>query len=180
MAHGIAIPKRVAAMSVDAYNRSAKSASADLDNGNVVVLNTGVSSTAGEGEVWLATRPATATLAAGLFMVMTPEVVVTNSQFRNIDPDPRNFYVAQGKVFDAVKLQIGDIVELSEDCLAGTKSTNVYVVAADASYKLTWNATAVSGLSLKLVVDPSYISVPDGSISSGRVTSYIFEVVALA
>lgn len=179
MTHAVMIPNRISAMNVDAYNRSIKSATDDLDNGNVVVVAS-KSTTAGEGEVWLATKPATATLAAGLWMVGSPEIVVTGSQFRNIDPDPRNFFVAQGKVGDAFRLQVGDIVTLTADALAGTQSSNTFVVATDASYKLTWNASAISGLSLKLLSDTAYVSIPDGSIGTQRIAALQFVVSALA
>lgn len=182
MSHAVMIPRKVAAEDVKAWVRSAKSASADLDNGNVVVLAS-QSTTAGEGELWLATQPATATLASGLWMVGEPESVITESgtyQFKGLDPDPRNFVNSQGLPLTCFKLQVGDIVTLTADALAGTQSTNIFVVATDASYKLTWSATAISGLSLKLINDSDYISIPDGSIGTQRVSADKFVVVALA
>jgi hypothetical protein len=178
--HNVLIQKSVAAMNVDAWNRSAVGGG-DLDNGNVVVLAS-KSATAGEPEVWTATQPATATLNAGLWMVYSPEIVLTTQgtkSYKNINPDPQDFFVPQGVIFDAFKLQVGDLLLMTADGLAGTKSTNGFVVATNASYKLTWGAAAISGLSLRYLGD-EYVSIGSGNIDSQRVTAYAFEVVALA
>ena len=53
----ILVQNSVQAMNIDALNRSAIG-SADIDNGNIFYLAT-KSATAGEGEVWTATQPAT-------------------------------------------------------------------------------------------------------------------------
>ena len=55
--HAVITQNNVAAMNVDAYNRKAKG-TADIDNGNVFYLAS-KTGTAGEGEVWAATQPAT-------------------------------------------------------------------------------------------------------------------------
>jgi len=55
--HAILVQDSVQAMNIDAYNRKAKG-SADIDNGNVFYL-AAKTGTAGEGEVWSATQPAT-------------------------------------------------------------------------------------------------------------------------
>lgn len=181
MAHAVMIPSKVAAKNVDAWVLPATSASADLDNGNVVSI-AGQSTATGQGEVWLALQPLTATLASGLYMVGEPEVVLTESgsyQFKNIDPDPRNFYNKQGSIFTIFKLQVGDLVKLTADALAGTQSANTFVVATNASYKLTWASAAISGLSLSLINDADYISIPDGSIGTQRVAAKKFRVVAI-
>ena len=78
MSHAVMIPRKVAADDFKAWVRSAKSASADLDNGNVVVLAS-QSTSSGEEELWLATQPATGTLASGLWMVGEPESVIIES-----------------------------------------------------------------------------------------------------
>jgi hypothetical protein len=77
------------------------------------------------------------------------------------------------------KLCIGDIVTISADGLAGTKSSNTYVVATAGAQKLTWGASAVSGVSLKLL-ETTYFSIADGSIGTQRVTAYRFVVEAVA
>lgn len=55
--HAVLIQNTAQAENIDSLNRKAKG-SADIDNANVFYLAT-KSSTAGEGEVWTATRPAT-------------------------------------------------------------------------------------------------------------------------
>jgi len=63
--------------------------------------------------------------------------------------------------------------------LGGSKASNEYVVAVDGSFKLTWGASAISGLSLKLI-ETTYISIADGTIGTQRTAAYKFEVVAVA
>ncbi len=59
MSYNVLIQNAVQAMNIDALNRSAMCTTANVDNGNVFYLAS-KSTTAGEGEVWLATQPATA------------------------------------------------------------------------------------------------------------------------
>ncbi len=179
MAYGIAEQTKIAAQNIDSKNRAAVSASA-YENGSVGNLYT-KSSTAGEGEVWVMTAPTTSNLS-NLWMVFEPEVVVTVSgsqKFKGIDPDPRNFRSEIGDIFSAKQLSLGDLVKLSADAVAGTKSTNGYVVATNGAQKLTWAASAVSGVSLKLIAT-EYFSIGSGAIDTQRVDAYLFEVVALA
>lgn len=182
MSHGILNMNMTRAMNVDSLLRSAVTAADDLDNGNVVNLLT-QSSTAGMSEVWLATKPLSAgTLLVNLWMVADPEVVVTysgSSAYKGIDPNVQNFYVKGTNVFRAFMLSVGDIIELSADALGGTKGVNGFVVATNNTYKLTWAAAAISGVSLKLI-GTTYVSLGSGAIDTQRVTMYKFEVVALA
>ena len=77
--------------------------------------------------------------------------------------------------------EVGDLITLDDNALAGTKSTNGFVVATNTAQALTWAAAAVSGLTLKLVRDPDPISFASGTIGSQRLnTAYMFEVVAVA
>jgi hypothetical protein len=178
--HGILIQNAVQALNIDALNRNVVG-TADIDNGSVFSLST-LSTTAGEGEVWTAVQPATGAGLTNLWMAYEPEVVTTVSgtkKYKGINPDVRDFYNIAGDVFTAFKLQLGDIVTISADGLAGTISTNTYVVATNGDYKLTWAAAPVSGVSLKLI-ETTYISIADGSIGNQRTTAYRFEVVALA
>lgn len=179
MAYGVIIQSKVAAKDIDSKNRQVVSAAA-YENGSVGNLYT-KSATAGEAEVWTMTAPTTSNLS-NLWMVYEPEVVVTVSgtqKFKGIDPDPRNFRNEIGDIFSAFQLSIGDLVKMSEDAVAGTKSTNTYVVATNAAQKLTWAAAAVSGVSLKLI-GTEYISIGSGAIDNQRVVAYLFECVALA
>jgi len=180
MAYGIVIPTKIAAENIDSKNRSAVSASA-YENGSVGQLAT-KSATDGQAEVWTMTAPTTGAGLTNLWMVYEPEIVETISgshTYRGIDPDPRDFRNEIGKVFSCFQLSLGDLVKLSADAVAGTISTNTYVVATNAAQKLTWAAAAVSGVSLHLVAT-EYISIGLGAIGTQRITAYLFEVVALA
>ena len=68
MSHNVMIPNAIAAMNVDAWNRSGVHASA-VDNGNIVKL-TGLSATAGESEVWTAVTPSTSNGLTDVWMVL--------------------------------------------------------------------------------------------------------------
>lgn len=173
MAYGLIVPRKIAAQNIDSLNRSAVSASA-YENGFVGYFS-GKSSTAGEEEVWTMVAPATAHLY-DLWMCYEPELVITDSKYKNINPDPRDFIVAIGDVFSVFKPQVGDLISMSSDALAGTQSTNTYVVATDGAQALTWASAAVSGLSLKLVDDDDYISLGIGSIGTQRIAMDLFEV----
>ena len=176
--HGVLLTKAVAAMNVDSYVRSAK-ISADMDNGWVVSLS-GLTAAAGENEVWTAVQPVTGTLNA-LWMVDGESIVLTESRYKGINPNIRDFYTPSGKVFTVFKPQVGDIISLSAEALAGTKSTNGFVVGTNSAYALTWAAAAISGLSLKLLAT-DYLSAPStGAIGElQRFDIYRFEVVAVA
>lgn len=186
MSYGVCIPVSVAAMNVDAWNRSCVSASA-VENGNVVVLAT-KSATAGESEVWTATVPASGTALTGLWMAYEPELVLTTSgsaQYRGLDPDPRNFRNEIGDVFTAFKPQLGDIIKLTADALstntAYSAGVTTHVIAIDTTggLQLEWNAGAGSSVTALKLLGVDYISIATGSISDQRVTAYTFEVVAL-
>ena len=176
MAYGVIEKTKVMAKDVDSLNRSATIDSA-VENGSCVSLS-GYSTTAGEGEVWTAVTPATATLGE-LWMVASPEVVVTDGKYKGLDPDIRNFVNASGDIIDVFKPQVGDIIKLTADAVGGTISTNTFAVATDGELQLQWAASAISGLSLKLR-DTDHISIGTGAIGSNKVTAYKFEVVAVA
>lgn len=180
--HGVLIPNQIAAMNVDAFNRSVI-ASADIDNGNVLVLSA-KSTTDGEGEVWTAIVPSTSNGLTGLWMAYSgDEIVVTDARYKGLDPDPRHFFNATGKVFSAYKPQLGDIITVTDEALAGTfisgTTTHVNATNSTGGYKLVWgNSQTSSVLSYKLL-KVNYISLATGAIDSQRVTSYQFECVGL-
>lgn len=176
MAYGVIIQDSVMAMNVDSLNRSAECATA-VENGYIVNLLT-KSATAGEGELWTATQVVTAQLGA-CWMVYSPEIVLTGGKYKGLDPDPRNLEIPIGATFDVFKPMVGDLITMSDDAVAGTKSTNTYVVATNGAWQLTWAAAAISGLSLKLINTTS-ISIGLGTIASQKITAYQFEVVAVA
>lgn len=179
MAQNVLIKNSVAAQNVDSFNRSAVSASA-IDNGNLLVLS-GLSATAGEAEVWTAIEPSTADGLTQLWMAGQPENVATGDKYKNLDPDPRNFKNSIGSVFSIFKPQIGDIVTMTADGLAGTKSTNTFVNATDTTggFKPVWGATQTASVFSMQLMETTYISIGDGSIANQRVTAYKFQVVGL-
>lgn len=179
--HGILIPEQIAALNIDSYNRSAIMSGSTVDNGYIVALASGKSATDGESEVFTATVPATGSLT-GLWMVYQgDEVVVTDSRYKGLDPDVRNFYVAAGKVFSVYKPQVGDIITVTADALSGSIPSAAYtfINATDSTMKLTWGTSqTASVLSYKLLAT-TYISLATGAIDSQRVTAYEFECVAI-
>jgi hypothetical protein len=184
MSHGVLLPLSIAAMKVDAWNRSAISASS-IDNGNVLTFS-GKSSTAGQGELWTAVAPNSGTsVLTGLWMAYEPEVVITtsgSSQFKGLDPDVRNFYNLANKPFSAFRLQLGDILRMTTDCLYGAYSAGVttHANATDVGgFELEWaNAVGTGILSLELI-GVSYFSLATGAMDKQRVDAYDFQVVVL-
>lgn len=179
--HGVLIPQAIAAANIDAWNRSAISASA-LDNGNIVALATR-SATANESEVFVATQPtASASTLTGAWMVYaSDEIVLTDSRYKGIDPDVRNFFTAASKVVSVYKPAVGDIIMVTTDALGGSYSVGVttHINATNATYQLTWgNSQTASVLSYKLLA-VKYISLATGAIDTQRVASYQFECVAI-
>lgn len=182
MTHAVAVLSKVAAQDIDSLNRSALG-TADLDNGNVVVLatrNTGA--TRGYEEVWDATEPATATLS-GVWMVYEPEVNVTlaavgsSKKYKGINPDPRDFVNITGEVFSVFKPQLGDIIKLTADAMSNSRTAESYAVTQDGAYTLLWS-TVGAGLSLKYLAT-EYVSIGTGDIGTQQVAAYLFEVVVL-
>lgn len=184
MAHAIFQPNAIAALNIDAFYRSAKSA-VDVDNGNIVKLTT-KSAEADETEVWTAIAPSTSDGLTGLWMVHQPELVLTPNGsggfYAGLNPDVRNFYNLAGSIFRVFKPQVGDILEFSADAFGGTyiAGTTTHVNATDGGgLKPVWgNSQTASVFSMKLLV-ARYFSLATGAIDSQRITSYQFEVVGL-
>lgn len=180
--HGVLIPRAIASTNVDAWNRSVVSAS-DLDNGYVVKL-TGRSTSAGYEEVFTAVVPSSSNGLANLWMIYSGDgTVITNSLYRGIDPDIRNFYTAAGKVVRAFKPKVGDIVRLSAEALAGTysASTSKFVNATDSTggFKLVWGTSQTASVTSFAFLGEAYLSITDGTLgSTQRMTMYDFECVA--
>jgi hypothetical protein len=187
--HGIAVLNKVMASDIDSFNRSAISASADIDNGNVFQLLTQDTTAAdGQKEVWYATIPTTANSGLKhLWMAYSPEVVTVvsgSNKFKGIDVDPIHFVNSQGDLIDAFMPQIGDIITLTADALGGTKASALYVQvdATNNSYELTWGTAAtISGLSLKYLETTFVSKGTAGAIGETQhVTAYKFECVSVA
>lgn len=180
--HSVLLPNAIAALNVDSKNRSAVY-DADIDNGNLVVLSA-YSAAAGEGEVWTALIPSTANGLTGLWMVYEPEVVITlsgSSEYKGLDPNPQHFYTAAGRTFSVFQPALGDIITITAEGLAGTKSTNTYVNATDTTggLKPVWGASQTASVFSMKYLGDTYLSIADGSIGSQRVTAYKFQVVGL-
>ena len=178
--HAVLQPNAISSLNVDAYNRPAICAS-DVDNGNLVVLSA-KSATAGEKEVWTALVPSTANGLTGVWMANGEELSLTvsgNSTYKGLNPDPRQAYNVAGKVFSVFKPKVGDILTVTAEALAGTKSTNTFVNATDTTggLKPVWGATQTASVFSMKLLGETYISLADGSIGSQRVTAYQFAVV---
>lgn len=174
MTHAILIQNRVSAQRDEALNRPAISAS-NLDNGWLVYLN-GIYDVDGYEEVFLAKEPTTGSLTE-LWMVSSPEIVVTDSKYKGLDPDPRNFYNSASMVFDIFKPQPGDILTMTADALTGT-AEQAYAVAAANSSKSAWAAAPSGSLFSMKYLETTHVSIGSGSaIGTQRVAAYKFEVL---
>lgn len=165
----------VAAQNVIAYSSDFVSASS-LDNGNICNLLT-KSATAGQGEVWTATSVSSAS-PTGVYMIDTPVlpfVVTAAGDKINGLGTARDFYTIAGEIGVARRLQLGDIVTVSAEALDSSTAA-AYAIADDSgNFKLKWSAVTVSGFYLTYL-KTTYISVPDGTIGTGRVAAYEFRV----
>lgn len=164
----------IAAQDVNAYSSHFVSASS-LDNGNICVLLT-KSATTGQGEVWTATAPSSAS-STGIFMVDTPVLpFLVNGAGEKVNGlgTARDFYTIAGEVGVARRLQLGDEVVLTAETL-DSSTTAAYAIPVDGTFKMEWSAVTVSGFYLEYI-ETTYISVPDGTIGTGRVTAYRFRV----
>jgi hypothetical protein len=179
MAHGVIIPEAIAAMNIDAYNRSVidtGSSASPIDNGWVLTIAAGGKFTSGSlTEVWEADQPITGSLT-GLWMAYSgDEVVYTNSQYKGLDPDPRNFYNVKNMVFSAFKPKVGDIILASTDTFSGSKSTGNWLVAATGSWQLAWAAAPSATAQTWRYIATKYISLATGGIDTQRVVAYEIE-----
>jgi len=183
MTHAVLIPNAIAAMNIDSLNRSVidygASASA-IDNGNVFVIDS--RHTSGSlTEVFEIKQP---TAASGTNMWMayaSDEVVTTDSKYKGLDPDPRNFFNAANLVFAAYKPQVGDIITLTADAFANTFSSHTYAAPIIDSFELNWeSAQAASGLCYKYLAT-TYISIHNSgsTIANQRVPAYMLECVQI-
>jgi hypothetical protein len=132
--HAILVQNSVQAMNIDALNRSAIG-NADIDNGNVFYLAT-KSSTDGEGEVWTATQPATASgLKLSLSLIGTTYVSLADGsigtqrttayQFEVVDnssniwmaysPEIVTVVTASGKKYKGIDPDPRDFTNISGD-----------------------------------------------------------------
>ena len=178
--HAVLEANDIAATYVGTYTRPAICSGSAVDNGNVFRLDS-VSSASGYGEVWVVTKPATSYLD-GLWMANTPENVMIESAdgevFSSPSVDVRNFYNIAGKIIDAYKPQVGDLITLTADAFSAAFSSNTHANAANGLFTLVWgNSQTASALSYKYLAT-TYISMGSAAIASGRVTAYKLECIA--
>lgn len=177
MAYSVLVAGAIQASNVDSLNKFAKCTTDALENGNVVKLGN-LSSTDGEDEVYLAATPATSTLDTDIFYIVNEPVnVLTDSKYRGLNDDPTNFNIASGTVFTCFKPEIGDEIVISEDGLAGTKSTNDYVIPADDTASLTWSASTSSVSMAFELIESTTIEVPASTFYDRKKTAYKFRCV---
>lgn len=176
--HGVLIPEAIAATNIDAYNRSAVCSASSIDNGFVLTLtgkNSGSISSGSGTEVWNAIAPVTGSLSS-LWMAYEAEIVVTDSRYKGIDPDVRNFFNATSKVFSVFKPQVGDIILATAECFKGTVAS-AYAVAANGDMQLNWLGTGAAGMTWKFLAT-KYISLATGGIDTQRVAAYELECLS--
>jgi hypothetical protein len=111
-------------------------------------------------------------------MVGEPEVVITNSQYKGLDPDPRNFRVAASTIFTAFKPKKFDVITVTADAFSNTRASETYVDVASGSYELAWASAETSATMFRLL-EATTIAIPDGSIGGGTaVTAYRLECIS--
>lgn len=179
--HAVVIANKMAAKDVDAYVRPAI-AEQDIDNGNIFSL-LGKSSTTGEAEVWDVTVPATGSLA-GLWMALEPELPFLKNGTRQYNGlgTIQDFYTAASTVFTAVKLVPGDIITLTAEAFV-SGSTLAFAQASNGSVKWTGGTTSsgsfvYGNVATLRYLGTTYIPSADGSIGTGRIAAYQYEVIA--
>ena len=137
----VVIKTRVQAENIDALNRKAVYTSADVDNGTAVslafpategdevfvatLLSSGITFDIGRKEPIIIAKGSILEseqedawlleVTAGGWMVVSPEVNkdVIGKTYKGLDP--RRFTNEAGLPFDVVKLQVGDIIQVSKD-----------------------------------------------------------------
>ena len=170
MAYNVVELRAVAAKDVDSYNRVAKFATTDLPNGSIVTL--GTKNTDG---TWVVTAPAADT-TLGVYMVASPAVVHT-SKTSGGSADPRDFTNKKTEPLDTFKPQIGDIIGMTGEGIAGiATASNTHLNVAAGSTTLEVGTSAGTGFSMKKV-GTDVLKVGDGSLVPSVVTTYVFEVV---
>ena len=175
----VLIPEAIAAMNIDSYVRSViDTAGSAIDNGNVFVIDS--KHTSGSlTEVWEIKQPTAGSPTNAWMAYSGDEVVLTDSKYKGLDPDPRNFTNAAGKVFSAYKPQVGDIILLTADAFNVAFSSHTYAHAVGDSFKLKWDVNAPGTGLIYKYLKTSYISLATGAIDNQRVTAYELECVSV-
>ena len=123
MANGVIVESRIQATNIDALNRTAQ-ATVNVAGGGLVSL--AESETQGN-EVWTATAPTSETLG-GLWIAYNPAehlTVVGDKVFAGLSKDPRDYTNVANRPFDVFKPQVGDEIDITEDCVDSSVSSAV-------------------------------------------------------
>lgn len=173
--HAVLIVSKVEAKNVDARLRPVICASA-IDNGNIFVLNqkTGVS---GEGEVFLATAPSSASQTR-LWIACEPELsfATAGDNIYNGLGNIQDFYTSACKVFTAFRLEPNvDIITLTAEAF-DSATPQAYAVPDDTgNFKWIWAAAPSTGECLKYL-KTTYIPCASASaIGDGRIVAFQLE-----
>ena len=176
MTHTVLIANKIAAKDVDAYLRPFV-AQQNMDNGNVMTLNT--VSSGSSVEAWVPTVPTTGSLS-GLWMVMEPTLpfLPSGTNIYSGLGTVRDFYVSASQVATCFKPQVGDIITVTADAFtSGTAPTaGQYCVAVNAAFTLTAQASGSAGQTWQCR-EVLYIPFADGTIGTGRITAYRLECI---
>lgn len=124
--YGVMVESRIQATNIDALNRSAVCATANVDGGNLVQL---ANPTVQGNDVWTATVP---TAVTGLWIAYNPSeklTLVNGQYFAGLSADPRAYTNLQNREMTVFKPKVGDEIILTIDDLdTASQST---VVAGD-------------------------------------------------
>ena len=123
MANGVIVESRIQATNIDALNRTAQCES-DVAGGGLISLEE--SKTQGN-DVWTATAPDSGTLG-GLWIAYNPAEHLTkvgDKFFAGLSTDPRDYVNVADRPFDCFKPQVGDEIDITEDCVDSSVSSAV-------------------------------------------------------
>lgn len=175
MASNVVIKTRVAAYNVDALNRTAVCAS-DIENGCIFKL-TQYSTDESESMVWQAEQAAATD--TDLWMATSPEVVIIRDsmgvEYKGLNQDPRAFVNYAGNMIDCIKLQKGDIIEMTAANI-NNADTMDYLVPDTTDFKLTGANAAGDGLCLHKI-GTSMLHIGSSMMQNSHPVTYKYEVV---
>lgn len=160
---------KVASKNVDAFLKSARHATVDIDNGNLIALGGLV---AGEKDLFTAATPVDVT-AEEVFLVDEPVRTLVNGAYAINVADPREFYVPAGKAFRVRKLVVGDTIYVTAAGFESTPSVGKYAIPANGKKTLT----PANDLSGNTKVAFKVIATENFYIGTETVTGYRLECV---
>ena len=117
MVNGVIVESRIQATNIDALNRTAQ-ATIDVAGGGIIAL---APSGKQGNEVWTATAPNTE--LGGLWIAYNPAEHLTkvgDKFFAGLSKDPRDYANIANRPFDCFKPQVGDVIDITIDCVDAT------------------------------------------------------------